>query len=134
MQNFLNKAGAKISGAGTSVVMVEGVDKFHDVSYTTMPDRIVAGTYMVASAITGGEIVVKNIVIDHLQATIAKLKEAGSLIYYDNDSLKIVGPKRPNSIEMIQTLPYPGFPTDMQAQIMALLTIANGTSIISETV
>lgn len=134
LQNFLNKAGAKISGAGTSVVMVEGVDKFHDVSYTTMPDRIVAGTYMVASAITGGEIVVKNIVIDHLQATIAKLKEAGSLIYYDNDSLKIVGPKRPNSIEMIQTLPYPGFPTDMQAQIMALLTIANGTSIISETV
>src|SRR5690606_36308166 len=82
----------------------------------------------------GGEVVIKNVVIEHLQATIAKLKEAGTLIYYDSDSIKVVGPKRINSIEMIQTLPYPGFPTDMQPQMMALLTIANGTSIISETV
>jgi len=134
LQNFLNRAGAKISGAGTSVIIVEGVDKFQDVTHTTMPDRIVAGTYMVASAITGGEVVIKNVVIEHLQATIAKLKEAGALIYYDNDSIKVIGPKKINSIEMIQTLPYPGFPTDMQPQIMALLTIANGTSIISETV
>src|SRR5690606_18070339 len=88
LQNFLNKAGAKISGAGTSVIIVEGVDKFHDVTHTTMPDRIVAGTYMVASAITGGEVVIKNVVIEHLQATIAKLKEAGTLIYYDSDSIK----------------------------------------------
>ena len=134
LQDYLNKAGAKVSGAGTSVVIVEGVDKLHDVSHTTMPDRIVAGTYMVASAITGGEVVIKNVVIDHLQATIAKLKEAGTLIYYDNDSVKVIGPKQINSIEMVQTLPYPGFPTDMQPQMMALLTIANGTSIISETV
>lgn len=134
LQDYLNKAGAKVSGAGTSVVIVEGVDKLHDVSHTTMPDRIVAGTYMVASAITGGEVVIKNVVIDHLQATIAKLKEAGTLIYYDNDSVKVIGPKKINSIEMVQTLPYPGFPTDMQPQMMALLTIANGTSIISETV
>mgnify|MGYP001272965011 FL=1 len=134
LQDYLNKAGAKVSGAGTSVVIVEGVDKLHDVSHTTMPDRIVAGTYMVASAITGGEVVIKNVVIDHLQATIAKLKEAGTLIYYDNDSVKVIGPKKINSIEMVQTLPYPGFPTDMQPQMMALLSIANGTSIISETV
>ncbi|MCF6464100.1 UDP-N-acetylglucosamine 1-carboxyvinyltransferase [Clostridium sp. Cult1] len=134
LQNFLNKAGAKINGAGTSVIIIDGVDKLRDVTHNTMPDRIVAGTYMIASAITGGEVIIKNIIIDHLQAVIAKLKEAGCLIYSDNNSLKIIGPKKINSIEMIQTLPYPGFPTDMQAQMMALLSIANGTSIISETV
>lgn len=134
LQNYLNKAGAKINGAGTSVIIIDGVDKFTDVTHNTMPDRIVAGTYMIAAAITEGEVVVKNIIVDHLQAIIAKLKEAGSLIYNDNNSLKIIGPKKTNSIEMIQTLPYPGFPTDMQAQMMALLSIANGTSIISETV
>lgn len=89
---------------------------------------------MAASTITGGEVVLKNIEIDYIQAIVAKLKEAGSLVYYDSNSLKIVGPKKLNSIEMVQTLPYPGFPTDMQAQMMALLSIANGTSIISETV
>ncbi len=134
LQTYLNKAGAKINGAGTSIVIVEGVDKLKDVTHNTMPDRIVAGTFMAASAITEGEVVLKNIIIDHLQAISAKLREAGCLIYNDSNSLKIIGPKKINSIEMIQTLPYPGFPTDMQAQIMALLSIANGTSIISETV
>lgn len=134
LQNYLNKAGARISGAGTSIVIVEGVKRLGDVTYNTMPDRIVAGTYMIASAITQGEIILKNVITDHLQAIIAKLKEAGCLIYSDEDSLKIVGPEKIKSIEMVQTLPYPGFPTDMQAQIMALLSIANGTSIISETV
>ncbi len=134
LQNYLNKAGARISGAGTSVIIIDGVKELGNVTHNTIPDRIVAGTYMVASAITGGEIVIKNIIPDHLQATIAKLKEAGCIIYTDNDSLKVIGPKKINSIEMIQTLPYPGFPTDMQAQIMALLSVADGTSIISETV
>lgn len=134
LQNFLNKAGAKISGAGTSIVTIEGVNGLKNVTHNAIPDRIVAGTYMIASAITEGEVIVKNVIIDHLQAIIAKLREAGCLIYNDNSSLKIIGPKRINSIEMIQTLPYPGFPTDMQAQMMALLSIANGTSIISETV
>jgi UDP-N-acetylglucosamine 1-carboxyvinyltransferase len=134
LQSYLNKAGAKVSGAGTSVVIIEGVDELKDITHNTMPDRIVAGTFMIASAITEGEVVLKNIIIDHLQATIAKLREAGCLIYNDSNTLKIIGPKKINSIEMIQTLPYPGFPTDMQAQMMALLSIANGTSIISETV
>lgn len=134
LQNYLNKAGAKINGAGTSIVIIEGVDQLESVTYNTMPDRIVAGTYMIASAITKGEIILKNVIIDHLQGVIAKLKEAGCLIYSDENSLKIIGPEKINSIEMVQTLPYPGFPTDMQAQIMALLSIANGTSIISETV
>lgn len=134
LQNYLNKCGGKVSGAGTSIIRVEGVDKFEDVEYTIMSDRIVTGTYMAASAITGGEVVVKNIETNHIQAIVAKLKEAGCLIYNDNSSLKVIGPEKINCIEMTQTLPYPGFPTDMQAQMMALLSIANGTSIISETV
>ena len=134
LQCYLNKCGAKVSGAGTSIIKIEGIEKFNDVKYSIISDRIEAGTFMVASAITGGELVIKNVEIDHLQAITAKLKEAGSLIYTDSSSIKVVGPKRINSIEMIQTLPYPGFPTDMQAQMMALLSIANGTSIISETV
>lgn len=134
LQNYLNKAGAIVSGAGTSVIRIEGVKNLKDVEHTIIPDRIVTGTFMAASAITGGELVLKNIEIDHIQAIIAKLKECGCLIYNNSNSLKIMGPKRINSIEMIQTLPYPGFPTDMQAQMMAILSIANGTSIISETV
>lgn len=134
LQNYLNKGGARINGAGTSVVTIEGVNGLTDISYNTMPDRIVAGTYMVASAITEGEVIIKNVIIDHLQAIIAKLREAGCLIYSDNNSLKVIGLGKVNSVETIQTLPYPGFPTDMQPQMMALLSIANGTSVISETV
>lgn len=134
LQGYLNKCGAKVSGAGTSIIKIEGVEKFDDVKYRIMSDRIEAGTFMVASSITGGEVVLKNVEFDHLQAVTAKLKEAGSLIYNDNTSIKVVGPKGISSIEMIQTSPYPGFPTDMQAQMMSLLSIANGTSIISETV
>lgn len=134
LQCYLNKCGTKVSGAGTSIIKIEGIEKFNDVKYSIISDRIEAGTFMVASAITGGELVIKNVEIDHLQAVTAKLKEAGSLVYTDSSSIKVVGPKKINSIEMIQTLPYPGFPTDMQAQMMALLSIASGTSIISETV
>lgn len=134
LQNYLNKAGAKISGAGTSVITIEGVKKLKDVTHTIIPDRIVAGTFMVASTITGGDIILNNIIVEHLLGTIAKLKEAGAIIYTNGNTLKILGPRKINSIEMIQTLPYPGFPTDMQAQMMALLSIANGTSIICETV
>lgn len=134
LQNYLNKCGAKISGAGTSIIKVEGVEKFKDVEYTIMPDRIVTGTYMAASALTGGEVIIKNVETNHIQAIVAKLKEAGCLIYNDNSSLKVIGPEKINYIEMTQTLPYPGFPTDMQAQMMAVLSIADGTSIISETV
>ncbi|MSS43723.1 UDP-N-acetylglucosamine 1-carboxyvinyltransferase [Anaerosalibacter bizertensis] len=134
LQNYLNKCGAKISGAGTSIIKIEGVEKFKDVEYTIMPDRIVTGTYMAASALTGGEVIIKNVETNHIQAIVAKLKEAGCLIYNDNSSLKVIGPEKINYIEMTQTLPYPGFPTDMQAQMMAVLSIADGTSIISETV
>lgn len=134
LQNFLNSIGSKIYGAGTSVIRIEGVDSFTSTEHTIIPDRIVAGTFMVASAITGGEIVLRNIEVEHIQSIIAKLREAGCLIYNNCTTLKIIGPKRVNAIESVQTLPYPGFPTDMQAQMLALLCNANGTSIITETI
>ncbi len=134
LQNYLNKAGANVYGAGTSIVGIEGVNKLKDVTHSIVPDRIVAGTFLTIGAITHGDLVINNIVVEHIQSIIAKLKELGASIYTNSNSIKISGPKRANSIEMIQTLPYPGFPTDMQAQFMALLSVANGTSIISETV
>ncbi|WMM23355.1 UDP-N-acetylglucosamine 1-carboxyvinyltransferase [Tissierella sp. MB52-C2] len=134
LQSYLNKAGAKVSGAGTSVITIEGVEEFKDVNHNIISDRIVAGTIMTAAAITGGDIIINNIVVDHVLSIIAKLREAGVVIYTNGNSMKVMGPRKINSIEMLQTLPYPGFPTDMQAQMMALLSVANGTSVISETV
>lgn len=134
LQNYLNKSGANVSGAGTSIITVEGVTKLKNVTHSIIPDRIVAGTYMTAAAITGGDIVINDIVVEHIQGIIAKLREAGALIYTNSNSIKVIGQSKLNSIEMLQTLPFPGFPTDMQAQMMTLLSIANGTSIISETI
>lgn len=134
LQNYLNRSGANVSGAGTSIITIEGVTKLKNVTHSIIPDRIVAGTYMTAAAITGGDIIINDIVVEHIQGIIAKLREAGSLIYTNGSSLKIIGQNKINSIEMLQTLPFPGFPTDMQAQMMTLLSIANGTSIISETI
>lgn len=134
LQNYLNRAGARISGAGTSVITIEGVKSLKDLSYSIMPDRIVAGTIMTAAAMTGGEIIINNFIVDHTLSIIAKLKETGVQVFTNGSSVKIIGPRKLNSIDMLQTLPYPGFPTDMQAQFMALLSIVNGTSIICETV
>ncbi|WDV44178.1 UDP-N-acetylglucosamine 1-carboxyvinyltransferase [Clostridiaceae bacterium M8S5] len=134
LQNYLNKAGGKIYGAGTSVIRIEGVNELKSVEYSIIPDRIVAGTYMTAAAITNGEIVLKNIDTEHIQSIISKLREAGCKIYSNCTTLKIVGPKEIQAIESIKTSPYPGYPTDMQAQMMAVLTISNGTSLITETI
>ena len=134
LQLYLNKAGAKIIGAGTSIVTIEGVKSLNSCDHRIIPDRIVAGTYMTAAAITNGEIIIRDIVTDHLLSIIAKLKEAGAVIYSNGNSLKVIGPNKLHALEMLQTLPYPGFPTDMQAQFMTLLTIANGTSIVNETI
>ncbi|WP_130807239.1 UDP-N-acetylglucosamine 1-carboxyvinyltransferase [Senegalia massiliensis] len=134
LQNFLNSIGGRIYGAGTSIIRIDGVNNLNSVEHTIIPDRIVAGTYMVASAITKGEIILKNIQVDHIQSIIAKLRETGCSIYNNCTTLKIIGPRTINPIESLQTLPYPGFPTDMQAQIMALLTLSSGTSVISETI
>lgn len=135
LQNFLIGLGVNISGAGTSIVRIVGRDrKLSDVEHTIIPDRIVAGTYMVASAITGGDIFLKNVIPEHLSSITSILRESGCRINLKRNSLHISGPARPKAIDTIRTLPYPGFPTDMQSQILSLLSVARGTSIVVETV
>ncbi|NLL82264.1 MAG: UDP-N-acetylglucosamine 1-carboxyvinyltransferase [Tissierellia bacterium] len=134
LQNYLNETGAKVFGAGTSIITIEGVEELDSCTHRIIPDRIVAGTYMIATAITKGELVLKDIVTDHLLSIISKLREVGVEVHANGNSLKVIGPDKIHAIEMLQTLPYPGFPTDMQAQFMTLLSIANGTSIVNETI
>lgn len=133
LANFLNIMGAKIRGAGTNVIKITGVPKLIGHNYTIIPDRIEAGTYMVAVAMTGGDIYIENAISEHLKPVIAKLNEAGVKIEEDIDGIRVSCDKRPKAID-IKTLPYPGFPTDMQAQFMAMLTIADGTGLVTETV
>ncbi|HOR86731.1 MAG TPA: UDP-N-acetylglucosamine 1-carboxyvinyltransferase [Bacillota bacterium] len=134
LQNFLNGMGARITGAGTSTVKIEGVKEFRDVEHTVIPDRIVAGTLMSAAAITGGNVVLNNVITDHLKSVSSKLSETGCIITEYQNSLQIMCNRKPKAAEVIKTLPYPGFATDMQAQMMAVMTIAKGTSIFIETV
>lgn len=134
LQNYLNKAGAKIKGCGSNIIVIEGVESLDGCAHRIIPDRIVAGTYMVAAAMTRGEIILKDVVVEHLQSIVAKLRETGSVVSTNKDKIRVIGPKTINSIEVLQTLPFPGFPTDMQAQFMSLLSISEGTSIINETV
>lgn len=134
LQNFLNGMGTKITGAGTSTVKIEGVREFHDVEHTVIPDRIVAGTLMAAAAITGGNITLNNIMIEHLKSVSSKLSESGCIITEYQNSIQIQCNRKLKAVEVIKTLPYPGFATDMQAQMMAVMTVAKGTSIFIETV
>jgi len=134
LANFLSFLGAKIKGAGTSLIEIEGVSSLGGGHYHVIPDRIEAGTFMAAAAITGGDITLENVMPRHLTAVTAKLKEMGILVEEKTPwSLRVAAPGRPNAVE-IKTLPYPGFPTDLQPQFMALLCLAAGTSIITETV
>ncbi|AKL93742.1 UDP-N-acetylglucosamine 1-carboxyvinyltransferase MurA [Clostridium aceticum] len=133
LANFLNKMGAKIKGAGTDTIKIMGVEKLTGTTHTVIPDRIEAGTYMVAAAMTGGNVLIDNAEADHLKPIIAKLRESDVEIYEEGNGLRVIGPKRLKPVD-IKTLPYPGFPTDMQAQFMALLSVAEGTSVIIETV
>lgn len=133
LANFLNSMGAKIKGAGTKVIRIEGVPELSGTTHAVIPDRIEAGTYLVAAAITQGNVLVENVIEDHLKPVVAKLIESGVEIIEENNGIRVNCPCRVKGID-IKTLPYPGFPTDMQAQLMALTTIAEGTSIITETV
>ena len=133
LANYLNKMGAKIRGAGTDAIRIEGVEKLHGADYTIIPDRIEAGTYMIAAAMTGGDIVVENVLPEHQKPLIAKLREAGAVVEEDIDKVRVIG-KNPLKAVSIKTLPYPGFPTDMQAQMMAMMVIAEGRSKVTETV
>lgn len=131
LANFLNSMGADIRGAGTDTVKINGVESLHGGSYTIIPDQIEAGTYMVAAAATGGEVLVKNVIPKHLECISAKLRETGTIVQEYEDSILVKGAstlRRAN----VKTLPYPGFPTDMQPQMGTLLCLANGTSVITE--
>ena len=133
LANYLNKMGAKIRGAGTDTIRIEGVEKLHGADYTIIPDRIEAGTYMIAAAMTGGDIVVENVLPEHQKPLIAKLREAGAVVEEDIDKVRVIGKNQLKAVS-IKTQPYPGFPTDMQAQMMAMMVIAEGRSKVTETV
>ena len=131
--NFLNKAGAKIKGAGTDRIEIIGVRKLSEISYNIMPDRIEAGTYLVAGAITGGNIKITNANPRHIEPILNKLEETSCKIITQNNEIEIIAPRRLKAVD-IKTMPYPGFPTDLQSIFTALLTHAKGTSIVTENI
>lgn len=133
LANFLNKMGANVRGAGTGTLRIEGVDVLFGAEHHIIPDRIEAGTFMVAGAITGGNVFVQGAVPEHLSSLIAKMEEMGVTIIEENDGVRVIGPEKLKAVD-IKTMPHPGFPTDMQSQMMALLLRAEGTSMITETV
>lgn len=133
LANFLNKMGANVRGAGTGTLRIEGVDILFGADHSIIPDRIEAGTFMVAAAITGGNVLVKGAVPEHLSSLIAKMEEMGVKIMEEADGVRVIGPEKLKAVD-IKTMPHPGFPTDMQSQMMALLLRADGTSMITETV
>lgn len=133
LANALRSMGAKIKGAGESVIEIEGVDELKPVTHTIIPDRIEAGTFMAIAGITAGDITIRGCMLEHLHAFLIKLKAAGLKFEKTAEGVRVLGPMRPKAIN-IETAPYPGFPTDMQAQFMALMSIAQGTSIITETI
>ncbi len=134
LANFLNKAGAKIQGAGSNTVMIEGVRELHGVEHTAIPDRIAAATYLSAAAITGGEITLHSIMPEHIAAITSVFQQAGCALQTGNDFISLQAPKRLRAVSMIKTLAYPGFPTDAQPPVLAMLTLSRGTSVFVETI
>ncbi len=133
LANFLNSMGAKIKGAGTDVIRIKGVSRLHGTEYTIIPDQIEAGTFMFAAALTKGDITVKNVIPKHLESITAKLLEIGCEIEESDDAMRVVCSK-PLKHTHVKTLPYPGFPTDMQPQITVALGLSTGTSIVTDTI
>ena len=131
LQEYLNSMGARVSGAGSSTIVIEGVDILHSTEYTPIRDRIVAGTYMIACAMCGGDILLKNTLYSHNIALINKLREAGVKVKAAKDSIRVINKSRPKAISL-ETMPYPGFPTDLQNQMLTMCTIAKGVSIVTE--
>ena len=131
LAEFLNKMGARIEGAGTHMVRIEGVEELRGAEHTIIPDRIEAGTCMVAGAITRGSVIIEGAIFEHLQAVVDKLEEAGVEITRENNAIKVAVPRGLRAID-VTTMPYPGFPTDMQAQILTLMLATDGISIITE--
>ena len=133
LANFLNSMGADIKGAGTDIIRINGVESLHGTEYSIIPDQIEAGTFMCAAAITRGDILVKNLIPKHMEAISAKLLEMGCEVIEFDDAIRVVGKPRQRATN-IKTLPYPGFPTDMQPQITTVLSLATGTSVVVESI
>ncbi len=133
LANYLSNMGAKINGAGTNTIRINGVSELKGCTHTIIPDRIEAGTYMVAAAITNGDVIIQNVLTSHIKPIIAKLREADVKVIEGTDEVRVIGNNPIKAVD-VKTLPYPGFPTDMQAQFMALMGVAKGTSVIVETV
>ncbi|MEO3947229.1 UDP-N-acetylglucosamine 1-carboxyvinyltransferase [Gorillibacterium sp. CAU 1737] len=133
LANFLGAMGAKVRGAGTGVIRIDGVESLTGAVHTVIPDRIEAGTYMIAAAITGGNVRVEGAIADHLRPLISKLQEMGVAVEEEDNALRVVAGERLKAVD-IKTLPHPGFPTDLQSQMMALLLRADGTSLVTETI
>ncbi|HHU64205.1 MAG TPA: UDP-N-acetylglucosamine 1-carboxyvinyltransferase [Clostridiales bacterium] len=134
LQDFLNVLGCNIYGAGTSTIYIEGFSRINRVEYRIIPDRIVAGTYMLAAAITQGYVLIKNIIPQHIHTVLVKLKECGCDVTNHKNSIRVRGKGRLKAKDVIKTLPYPGFPTDMQAPMMAAMSVADGTTVFIETI
>ena len=133
LQNFLNKMGANVAGAGTNVIKITGVEKLKDVSYNIMPDRIEAGTMLCMGAATGGKIVVRNVRLEHITPVLYKLEETGNKISIGANKIELQGAKKLKAVD-IKTMPYPGFPTDMQSVFVSMLSFAKGTSMVVENI
>ena len=133
LQKFLNSMGADVRGAGSDTIKIKGVKELKPGLHTVIPDRIEAGTHMIAAAITRGDVTIENIIADHVEPVTAKLREAGIPVEVRHDSIRICCDRRPKPVD-IKTMPYPGFPTDMQPQLMVLMCMASGTGIVTETV
>ena len=133
LANFINEMGGKVRGAGTNTIRITGVKKLNEVEHTVIPDRIEAGTYMVAAAVTRGDIYVRNVINDHLRPVIAKLIEVGCKIKEEGDFVRVIGPDIIKATD-IKTMPHPGFPTDMQSLFMTLLSVSDNSSLVTETV
>ena len=134
LANFLNKMGARVKGAGTDTIKIEGVPSLHGASHMVIPDRIETGTFMLAAAITRGEVLLRNVVPDHIKSITAKLRECGVQIMDNDDGILVLGDRGELTATDIKTMPYPGFPTDIQSPFMAFLTTVKGSSIVKETV
>ena len=133
LANFLNKMGARIQGIGSDVLVIDGVKELKPADHVIMADRIEAGTLMVAAGMTQGNLKLLNCNLNHMEAVVAKLREAGLEIFSEGDGVKVIGPVNIKAVD-VKTLPYPGFPTDLQAQIMSLMCLASGLSVITETI
>ncbi|OFV71573.1 UDP-N-acetylglucosamine 1-carboxyvinyltransferase [Acetobacterium wieringae] len=131
--NFLNLMGANIKGAGTDVIKIVGVEEMHGCEYSVIPDQITTGTYMMAAAATEGDILIKNVIPKHMEAITAKLSEMGVIVREEDDGIRVIG-KHPLKAVNVKTMPYPGFPTDLQQPMAVLMTIAQGTSTITESI